>query len=81
MERIEQKQIAVGEDGVMTIYTVLEGRYRIWKDDMDYHRWCVEPWRDDGIGGIPSHGKALTIEKAIEACKKNDAIRKEIYGD
>lgn len=80
MERIEQKQISAGEDKVMTVYTVLEGRYRIWKDGMGFHRWCLDTWPDDGMGGIPTHGKTMSIGRAVKACKVNDALRKEIYG-
>lgn len=80
MEPIEMKRIPAGVDREISVYTILSGRYRIWKDDMGFHRWCLENWPDDGTGGIPSHGKAMTIEKAIEAAKKNDVMRKEIYG-
>lgn len=79
MERIEMKQVSAGEDQVMTVYTVLSGKYRIWKDLMGLHRWCLDTWPDDGMGGIPSHGGAMTIQKAIKACKENDKLRKEIY--
>ena len=80
MERIEQKEIVIGEDKVMRVWTVRSGKYRIWKDDMGFHRWCLDRWPDDGTGGLPTHGKAMSIEKAIEACKENEAMRKEVYG-
>lgn len=80
MEKVESKQIQSGVDETITVYTVLQGKYRIWKDLMGSHRWCLDRWPDDGTGGLATHGKAMSIREAIEACEKNDALRKEIYG-
>jgi len=80
MEKIDTKQVHAGEGKEITVYTVLSGKYRIWRDLMGFHRWCLDRWPDDGQGGIITHGKAMSIRGAIDACKENDALRKEIYG-
>ena len=75
---IEKREIDAGGGRTVTVYTVLSGKYRIWKDLMGFHRWCIDQWPDDGIG-IKSHGSSMTIEGAVEACKRNYAFRREYY--
>jgi hypothetical protein len=64
----------------IAMFSVLEDKYRVWVDLQGFHRWSLTEWPDDGMGGFISHGKAITLNKAVEACRENDELRKEIYG-
>lgn len=60
------------------MFSVLEDRYHIWRDLQGFHRWSLSQWPDDGIGGISTHGKSMTLQGAVEACMENEILWKEI---
>ncbi len=63
------------------MFSLLSDRYHIWIDVQGFHRWALSSWADNGLGGVVTHGKSMTLEGAAAACYKNDNLRKEIYGE
>lgn len=82
MERVpfKRKVFDLPSGERVAMFSVLEDRYRVWVDLQGFHRWSFTDWPDDGMGGFISHGKEMTLNKAVGACRKNNELRKEIYG-
>jgi len=79
MSDVVRKTVELPNGTHVTMFSLLEDRYRIWCDLQGFYRWSITQWPDDGVGGVPSHGKSMSLRGAIKSCEKNDAFRKEIY--
>lgn len=69
-----RKLIDLPNGAQIMMFSILEDRYHIWRDLQGFHRWSLSKWPDDGVGGISTHGKSMTLHGAIEACIENDAL-------
>lgn len=71
---VQVETLKVGTEDVQ-IFTYLNGRYRLWPDDLTAKwRWALRQWPDDDLS-IPAHGSANTIFAAMRKCQEHRDLR------
>lgn len=77
---ITRKIVDLPNGAKIVMFFLLEDKYKIWTDLQGFYRWSLNQWSDDGVGGISTHGKSMSLRGSVDACVENEAVWRDLVG-